>query len=951
MRPLLLAALATMPALSACTPTCTSESLASGLEALAAPTRAKAAALVAGSCKTDEAFASWLASPDGPPSTDVWASACAGGPDPASLDAAPLVANRAAAFATCDVGSLGIDEPTFVSAAGGHALAIATTRQLMADEAIDDATAKRVGRAMLDAPAFSLPSVTVPRIAVDTAEPPGPAGIVITADQVRVGEQSFAVSTVRDARPAGPTGYGVADLVSAAAASSSNSPAVLEVAADAPASVVRRVAASVGAGGSVDLVVMATVDGKDDRPHRVPIAVGAEPPEIAVRRGPGGWVIAAEGLPLPPVEGCPAPGPTWCDTKDGSAASAAKGAVAASGGKPVGIDLPADAMTDDLVAMAAAVTAAGGTAAFDTRFAPCVDPPDGMVCIPGSDVVVGDGRNAPGDGPAMVTLSTHYVDVAEKSVGEYRACMEAGACGEVSLPRDDARPVERITFLQARELCAYQGKRLPTEWELEQAARPPESGRQSMDPSEAPGDPQPTCELANSARCGGSVKPAGSGAPNGWGLSDVLGNVSEFSASYPKKLSETCGGACAGIDPLGPCDGAPMCKGRLTRIVRGGSYRDGADRSTPAWRSAVRKKTPYAGIGVRCASDGPVLETLPSAWVASPPPPNAAPEPFTEAQRAVMASIDEDAIDEIPECEDDMRGRSRTDCKDPTHYIYPNEDRASITFPWIQNRGGALLGVGSDQNYTYAGIARSELLFLLDYDAIVVHIHRVNQAFIKKAESPDAFVSLWDPTNAAQADEVIAAEWAGDPMMATYKRTRRSLNRIMHRHYQSTRAPNPDDASITSWLRDPALYTWVRNLWLQGRVRSLKGDMLGPNAMQGVGRACTELGIPMRVYYTSNAPNAWGGEMTAGYKANVLSFPMDEQSVVLRALGWTNEFGQTGHWHFNVQDGLDAQERLSRDGYVWLWQVVRPYRSTDDVDLTLSGIQGRWEEAHTDGGR
>ncbi|MFT7518211.1 MAG: hypothetical protein ACI9MC_000341, partial [Kiritimatiellia bacterium] len=214
------------------------------------------------------------------------------------------------------------------------------------------------------------------------------------------------------------------------------------------------------------------------------------------------------------------------------------------------------------------------------------------------------------------------------------------------------------------------------------------------------------------------------------------------------------------------------------------------------------------------------------------------------------------------------------------------------------------------------------------------------------SETPDDFVAKWDPKNFTAAQQLISDEWAGDPMVDTYKRTHKSLNRLMHGHYVRTRGKS--ELGATSWLRDAGHYKWVRDLWLQGRVRSLKGDMMGPNAMAGVGRVLHELNVPMRIYYTSNAPNAWGGEMTPGYRNNVLGFPMDDDSVVLQALGWVNEFGQTGHWHFNVQRGSEAQVRLSKPGFQKLWRVVRPYRPTDDVDLTLSSLPGTWEDSHRD---
>jgi len=295
-------------------------------------------------------------------------------------------------------------------------------------------------------------------------------------------------------------------------------------------------------------------------------------------------------------------------------------------------------------------------------------------------------------------------------------------------------------------------------------------------------------------------------------------------------------------------------------------------------------------------------------------------------------------------CADGRRGSSGVNCKDSSHYIKSNEDRGHASFRWIQNRGGAYLGVGSDQNYTQAAVAKSELVFLMDYDAMVVHLHRVNQAFVKAADTPADFLALWDPKNNVKAEATLVAEWKDDPIKDQYLRIYRSLGRTMFNHYTGQR--NTSKTAPTNWIRDDANYTWVRDLWRGGRIVALKGSMLGDNCMVSVGEALTKLGVPMRLYYTSNAPNAWGGHMTAEYRRNVRAFPMDESSVVMHTLGWRNEFGQTGYWHYNIQGGLDLQENLGRPGYALLWQTVRPYRPSDDVDVSLRAVPGTWEDSH-----
>ncbi|MFK7930096.1 MAG: formylglycine-generating enzyme family protein, partial [Myxococcota bacterium] len=297
----------------------------------------------------------------------------------------------------------------------------------------------------------------------------------------------------------------------------------------------------------------------------------------------------------------------------------------------------------------------GSTPTIDTRLGLCEDAPTGMVCVPGGAV------------SDTVSVSTFYADAMEASVDDYKACVAAGACTAIPTRAAPEQPIQGLSFIDARMYCSYAGKRLPTQWEFKRLAQG------------TPADQAGTCEINQHNKCDGGVRNASAGSPNQWGAFNVLGNVAEATSTYPPKGNERCGDRCEGLDPLGFCDGAPMCKGRLSRIFEGGS----ASTPPPAkgWPAAAvtHKKRRLASQGVRCVSDDVVLESLPSEWVQSPPPAPTMPAPLDEAGRAIMTAIAEDNIDEIPECDDGRRGSSRTDCKDPTHYIYPNEDRAPIT--------------------------------------------------------------------------------------------------------------------------------------------------------------------------------------------------------------------------------------------------------------------------------
>ncbi|MFT7520340.1 MAG: sulfatase modifying factor 1, partial [Kiritimatiellia bacterium] len=712
----LLVAALTLPALQGCATTCTSDVLKSGLSALPEGHSAQDVAnLVANSCASDAELTAWLRNPGSPiaKTSPLWTSTCPAGADPALVDTDPLLASRETLYKSCELSrfNLGDRAPT----SKNLALATAVTQALMDDKNVDDATARAVGGAVLGAPDFDLPSTPLLRreIVGDVVEPSkvrvtlGPKGVSVD------GEHVATLEAIALAPPSRPSAHAVQALVTATA----DLPATgwsLAIAENTKYDVIHRVVASIGRPGNpLELAVMATRKGQDHRPHRVDLHVPATTPPVALRPGPGGgWMVYDGDVPRAPIDGCPSPGPTVClvDRQPMKAVFAQlEGAV--------GIHLPDQATTADLLNWLQSTQEQQFS--LDDRFAPCSDAPDGMVCIPGGATVFGDGRDAPADKPTLATLSTFYLDQDEISHEQYAQCVAQGACESVAMGKPGA-PVENLSYWRASYYCAWAGKRLPSEFEFERAARPPGLPPADLAKSDKPGDAKPNCEQANHAACGGTLTLANEGPLNAWGVRNLLGNVAEFTTTLPRSAGECKD--CDGWDPQGPCDGAFMCKPHSTRVIRGGSFRDSADKTTPAFRTNVRWTRPYAGVGMRCAASEPVLATFPPAWVKNQPAPPAAPTALSDAHRALMLGIAEDQIDEIPECEQAMRGHARTDCKDPTHYIYPNEDRAHITFPYIENRGGALLGVGSDQNYTYAAIARSELLFLLDYDAIVIHI-------------------------------------------------------------------------------------------------------------------------------------------------------------------------------------------------------------------------------------
>ena len=206
-----------------------------------------------------------------------------------------------------------------------------------------------------------------------------------------------------------------------------------------------------------------------------------------------------------------------------------------------------------------------------------------------------------------VELPGFWMDRTEVTQESFREFTHATGRAEPfhwrqGFPEDSARlPVYNITWSDARDYCAFRGKRLPTEAEWEKAARgglegaswpwgdryrpePPEEGAPPPPPPARVGHPRGPTEVASF--------PA-----NGYGLHDMVGNIAEWVADgYDLghyAVSER-------VDPRGPED-APY------RVFRGGSWADTDERiASVFYRNYTRPDTRVHAIGFRCALDHPV---------------------------------------------------------------------------------------------------------------------------------------------------------------------------------------------------------------------------------------------------------------------------------------------------------------------------------------------------------
>ena len=290
--------------------------------------------------------------------------------------------------------------------------------------------------------------------------------------------------------------------------------------------------------------------------------------------------------------------------------------------------------------------------------------------------------------------------------------------------------------------------------------------------------------------------------------------------------------------------------------------------------------------------------------------------------------------------------------------------------------GGAYIGVGPDQSFSYIAAIRPAVAFMIDIRRDNLLMHLMFKALFERSRNRLDFLSRWTgrvvPPDVRSWDDasieailsridslpVDTVESETDSLVATVRRYRVPLSladtstiRRFHGEFRrygldlrftsSGRAPRfyyPTLRELilqrdledrqSSYLASEQDWRFLKDLQDRHRIIPVVGNLAGQVAFPAIGREIAARGQRLSALYVSNVEMyIWRDGSFATFAANTSRLPRDERSVIIRSFfgggfGESHPLNRQPHRSTQLVQSLEDFARRERQGWASYWELV-----------------------------
>lgn len=289
--------------------------------------------------------------------------------------------------------------------------------------------------------------------------------------------------------------------------------------------------------------------------------------------------------------------------------------------------------------------------------------------------------------------------------------------------------------------------------------------------------------------------------------------------------------------------------------------------------------------------------------------------------------------------------------------------------------GGAYVGVGPDQSFSYIAEVRPEIVFMIDIrrDNLLHHLlfkalfqnarNRLEYLCLLFGKPPPRHLEPWDDADigalVTYIDSVQATvrlfEDAADRVADAVRGYAMRLSdddlatiRAIHRAfvyqgldirysnrgrfswfptYRQLLLETDLDGVHRNYLSSEERFRFLKDLEQRNLIIPVVGDLAGPHALAAVGREIADRGLHVSVFYTSNVEQyLMQGYTFDAFAETVAGLPFDEHSVIIRSYfnrGWLHPATVSGHRSVQLVEPIRSfVEDFRRGGLRSYYDVV-----------------------------